>query len=277
MYVKVRTTSPWSPPYRCALVSTSGELLTQQSGRDIDKAHLVARLGQGPLGEAFAPHVGSRTNVRFMTGSLFRQERKMNLSATHAILKAMDPTNSELVFLVMRREFKAWKITVGCPAPIPEFMKIHPGLPYRCTSSLDAMACNWPLGVLPPSSGALAIAVLFGLFRCKMVRLYGFANVDRSLPYHYWKDGSNHDNASTAKWYRSRARQGLHQFELEHRLMHDVLGGCSWDLHVERYRDACATRFGGAAEASETCTKSTAGAGQADSKHRRRDTRSSRS
>ena len=248
-------TSPWLPKWRCALVSTSGELLTKRDGGKIDQHQLVARLGQAPLGEARKPHVGSRTNVRFITGSFFKLNatRKVNVPALHAILDAMDPENSEVVFLVMKREYKSWPQLAGCPPPIPPFMRRHPGLPYRCTTSLDAVACNWPSALLPPSSGALAISVLFGLFRCKTIRLFGFANTDRSLPYHYWSDGSVHDGMTTAQWYQSRASLGLHKFDHEHRLMHDVLGGCSWVLRADRYRNACSTRFTGAAAAALSC------------------------
>ena len=120
-------------------------------------------------------------------------------------------------------------------------MQQHPGFPYRCTVHDDA-ACQWP-GIRQASSGVKGITLLIETFRCKTVSLYGFANEDLTLPYHYWRDGSNHDGVTSAKWYASRVKLRTHDFAQEHKLMHDVLGGCSWVVSAERYHAACRSQF----------------------------------
>ena len=242
---------------RCALVSTSGELLSKRQGPEIDATPLVMRLGQAPVGGEFAPHVGTKTSVRYLAGSFFQAFRHMNHTVLHETLDSMRAERSEVVWAVLAREFAPWHEAVGCPHPIAVFMKHHPGLPYRCTQSAaqEAQNCGWP-GIRQPSSGVVGVSLLFGVFGCQSVSLYGFANEDTSMPYHYWRDGSHHDNATTATWYASRAKSRTHHFDREHRLMHDVVGGCSWELTRERYQEACRTRFADAAKA--TCSSNAA-------------------
>ena len=241
---------------RCALVSTSGELLAKQQGPAIDAIPLVMRLGQAPVEGEFAPHVGTRTSVRYLAGSFFQAFRHMNHTALHATLNTMRAERSEVVWTVLPREFAPWHEAVGCPHPITAFMQQHPGLPYRCTTTAaqEAERCGWP-GIRQPSSGVVGISLLFGVFGCKSVALFGFANDNTSLPYHYWRDGSHHDNATTAMWYSNRIKSRTHHFDREHRLMHDVVGGCSWELTRERYQEVCRTRFAAAPAAS--CSSST--------------------
>lgn len=231
----------------CALVSTSGALLASEDGQTIDSMPLVARLGQAPVGGAFAPHVGRRTAVRFVASSFFESTRHMNASAMHAELAALDGGSSEVVFLIAPLEVR-WRAHAGCPSHICAFMRQHPGLPYRCTKlragpRSDPLSCEWPMehasGRL--SSGAQAVSLLFGAFGCSSIRLFGFENRDQSLPYHYWHDASVHAGTTIREWYEKR--RDRHDFEAEHRVMHDVLGACSWELEAERYQHACRTDF----------------------------------
>ena len=251
---------------QCALVSTSGELLSKRLGSEIDGNDLVMRLGQAPAGGSLAPYVGNRTSVRYLAGSFFQVFRHMNYSLMHATLEEMQPTNSEVVWVVVQREVlkylqdqgkpsKPWHEAAGCPPPIPEFMKWHPALPYRCAIRNEKDACIWP-GTRQLSSGGIAISLLFETYSCQSVVLYGFANEDPTLPYHYWKDGSQHDNVTTGQWYKNREKIRTHVFEREHRLMHDVLGGCSWTVTAERYRQACQTKFAEEKAATKACASS---------------------
>tara|TARA_B110000046_G_scaffold175013_1_gene199341 strand:- start:760 stop:1050 length:291 start_codon:yes stop_codon:yes gene_type:complete len=44
-----------------------------------------------------------------------------------------------------------------------------------------------------------------------------------------------------------------HNFELEHKLIHDVVGDCSWNATADRHREACDSRFEGANETLRKC------------------------
>ena len=81
------------------------------------------------------------------------------------------------------------------------------------------------------SSGAYALEVLFDVYHCSRVRLYGFGVTNLSLPYHYWQDGSIHDGASAKQWY-AWDRPGKHDFMLEHEVMYNELGNGSWEVHA---------------------------------------------
>ena len=130
---------------RCALVSTSGELLTRRLGAEIDAHDFVLRLGQAPAGGEYAPFVGSRTSTRYIAGSVFQPFRHMNYSSMHATLDTMQAERSEAIFVVVPREVAPWRERAGCPSQIVEFMKQHAGLPYRCVTNLDVLEeCEWP-------------------------------------------------------------------------------------------------------------------------------------
>ena len=126
-----------------------------------------------------------------------------------------------------------------CPPAIDKFMVKHPTLRYRCIH-FDEVLCKWAAKGEPPATGgALAISVLFEQYDCEMVRLYGFANSNLDAPYHYWRDGSSHDQVSTRDWYKSRLKRKTHDFQKEHQIMHDLLGRCSWNITGNSYRKAC--------------------------------------
>ena len=227
---------------RCALVSTSGEMLAHRDGSAIDAHEFVMRLGQAPVDAMYAPHVGTRTSVRYIAGSFFLAIRHMNHSSMHSILDSMLASQSEVVWILVPREVKPWHEQAGCPPLIADFMRQHAGLPYRCVMN-SISECPWPSAIRQPSSGAVAISLLFGVYHCQTVQLFGFANTNLSMPYHYWRDGSSHDDATSAQWYASRAHSRTHYFEEEHVIMYNVLGNCSWTLRSDAYWRACENHF----------------------------------
>lgn len=249
---------------RCALVSTSGELLASRHGAAIDAHRLVMRIGQAPVSSALRVHIGRRTSIRYIAGSFFAGWRKNNATMLHDILRELSVESSEVVIVVTTPyDAHGWREAVGCPQHISSFMSAHSGLAFRCLAlhplpsvNRDFHACVWPTNV-QLSSGAVAISLLFGVFGCASVSLFGFANENASMPYHYWRDGSIHDGATAAEWYAKRKERALHDFDKEHWIMHSVLGDCSWTLRAERYHKLCqrsgSARTGLVDAAKRTC------------------------
>ena len=128
----------------------------------------------------------------------------------------------------------------SCPHAVNRLMEPFEGASrYRCADA--AIGCAGIAGRAKPSGGAVALALLIEHFACSSVALYGFAGNNLSLPYHYWKDGSQSDGVSANKWYGIRygLHAQIHQFRREHMLMHHVLGNCSWTVNAERFRERC--------------------------------------
>lgn len=270
-------------PQTCALVSTSGGLLAERHGRAIDAATIVARIGSAPLSKELERHVGRRTTVRLIPTSFFttssgrtnhshRIGAKMNHTHMHGVIADMEP-DAEVVFMVRLTDpafaGTAWREkSGGCPTRVTEFMAQHPRTRVRCISA-KLSQCRWPFRV--PSGGFVALAVLFERYQCETVRLYGFANANASLPYHYWSEGSLHDGVSTRDWYGRRSK--VHNFTHEHLLMHDVLGRCSWHATATRYREYCRKQESSAYANSRRC----AGGGAASAIVEHQDERNVRS
>ena len=243
-------------PRLCALVSTAGGLLSRKHGSAIDAASIVARVGQSPVGGRFEQHVGTRTSVRFVSTSFFNTHNtRMNTKHMHKIIEEMACSNSDtqIVFMVRRSDLHMQNATEGpgeivCPRAIVNFMARHSRMTVRCMSA--TLRCRWPLKTLP-TGGFVALGLLLERFDCDTVRLFGFENDNHSLPYHYWSEGSAHDGVSTGDWYSRRSM--WHNFELEHALIRDVVGRCSWNATAGRYQEACDRRFEGADEELRKC------------------------
>ena len=225
----------------CALVSTSGDLLSRRDGAAIDKHRIVARIGQAPVID-YEEHVGSKTTIRFISPSFLERRRKVNITALRELFDAKLPkrgitvSGGEKDLRWADRSSGTWirPTSIGevlfvsnaytanqdndeedCPPAIDKFMAKHPTLRYRCIH-FDEVLCKWAAKGEPPATGgALAISVLFEQYDCEMVRLYGFANSNLDAPYHYWRDGSSHDQVSTRDWYKSRLKRKTHDFQKE--------------------------------------------------------------
>ena len=196
----------------------------------------------------------------------------MNHTHMHGVIADMEP-DAEVVFMVRLTDpafaGTAWREkSGGCPTRVTEFMAQHPRTRVRCISA-KLSQCRWPFRV--PSGGFVALAVLFERYQCETVRLYGFANANASLPYHYWSEGSLHDGVSTRDWYGRRSK--VHNFTHEHLLMHDVLGRCSWHATATRYREYCRKQESSAYANSRRC----AGGGAASAIVEHQDERNVRS
>ena len=55
----------------CAIVGSSGSLLTRRAGEEIDTHSAIFRFNDAPV-LGYEPHVGSRTTIRFCNGQNFR-------------------------------------------------------------------------------------------------------------------------------------------------------------------------------------------------------------
>ena len=242
---------------RCALVSTSGELLASEQGHLIDTVPIVARIGQGPVTPELAKYVGSRSSVRIIAMAFLNSKRRgfvLQLEQMHRSLSELDAEGREVLWVGNGKD--DLQVT-GCTRPVRDFMRSHPGLPFHCVSAKfgvtrRANACFGATHERTPrllSTGALAVSFLFERYGCNSLMLFGFGESGNlSLPYHYWHDRSVHDGETSAEWYAKRAKMVIgrgankmygHDFVREHRVMYSMLGRCSWSLRREAYVQEC--------------------------------------
>ena len=183
---------------RCALVTTSGALLNFTYGPLIDAADYVIRVGQGPV-KGFENHIGSKTNARVMSESLFQKYRQIDLSNVAALSDAAD-----LVFLLAKVTFD----TLRFQSMIRHATVLHINRP--------PLVC----GVKNPTTGLSALYISFSVLGCASTRVFGFEDLSNAK-YHYFSDGrqDGSDKKRADQWYADRKKRGYHDFVREHALV----------------------------------------------------------
>ena len=230
------------PPVECALVSTSGALLERRQGVEIDDARHVIRLGSAPVTPSLAPFVGGRTTVRYVKQAVFLngQTTRINHTLLHDVFLQMAAAAE-------RSEIWYSQGSAGV-CNTRGLARVHYDrglgrLPLRCVPTKCACAPKDReiMGLTrKASSGLLGLALAFRLLpECDVVRLWGFGNENESLPYHYWRDGSELDAQSTADQYRLATQNHGHDFRGEHAYVHRVLGGGTWAVRRDAFEGAC--------------------------------------
>ena len=208
----------------CALVGTSGTLLTRRQGAEIDAAVHVFRLGLAPIGDHWAPFVGRRTTARFIKQSVM-------VSGAHRV-------NKTLAAMVLRElasqgqagrceeQPEVWYSQGSLGVCVERLLKgfhVHYAqaalLPIRCVPT--TLMCLPPRGrptpPRKPTSGMIALGLLHALApRCMSVRLYGFGTSGGDdAPYHYWSDGTELDGVRARSHYDAEANGVGHSFGAE--------------------------------------------------------------
>lgn len=209
----------------CALVSTSGALLTRHDGPRIDAHDRVIRTGQGPI-HGFEAYVGSRTDYRVMSIALYDKSRRMNI--TH--LKQQIQYKERFVYTKDTKKCKTAAMmhskTIGATVP--------------CMCFVHARQCRALAAFRRDLSSGLEAAVFaFQVLGCGTLTPFGFNTTEneRAL-YHYWRDGSSHDSHSGIAWYRSRMKKAGHDFRREHHFLRSLTTP-SGVITRERYKEAC--------------------------------------
>ena len=183
---------------KCALVTTAGALLNFTYGPLIDAADFVIRVGQGPV-KGFENHVGSKTNVRVMSESLFQKYRNINLSNV-----AMLSDVADIVLLLT----KVTSYSLRFKSMIKHATVLHIKPP--------PFVCN----IKNPTSGLRALYISFSVLGCESTRVFGIEDISNAK-YHYFSEGrqDRSDNTYAHLWYTDRKRRGYHDFEREHTLI----------------------------------------------------------
>lgn len=186
---------------KCALVSSSGALLQEKNGARIDSHDMVARVGVGPADPK--EHTGSFTTVRFIADSVFTA-RKSNLTVVASLLRRESSATIYMLDLC--------RLCQVCPNAVLKFHRQNMLSAANCYNKHNR--CIRKLVNADPSGGMASVFLMFKLFPCVTLRLFGFETAE-TLPYHYWLDGSDHDRISSRRWYDSRKLRG-HDFRREH-------------------------------------------------------------
>ena len=194
----------------CAVVSSAGYLLQFKNGKNIDGADYVLRSGQGPSA-GFEQHVGSRTDLRILRYSNFKNEAERNpYNFGDNIVVDFDkvePFESPFPLKEYKNRDKLLSRTVP-------YITYHAGLSSKVRSSSLLKCFNSSRDM---SSGFRALAMILSeLSVCTEVRAYGFLGLEhQDTPYHYW-DGSA--SRTSREQYDSRERRkGGHLFRVEQR------------------------------------------------------------
>ena len=184
----------------CAVVGSSGTLLYERFGKEIDSHDIIVRFNDAPT-EGFEPIVGGRSSVRVLnTKAAFTALRRCAHAGTCEVKHRSCCPQDATILLNSGRPSVAECFQRACgPAPnIYEAMANHP-----LVNSLRAESN----GTGRIMSGAYGVAIALLLCQ-KNVTLYGFSAADstsssspsvlRDTPYHYYVRG-------TINWIRTPA------------------------------------------------------------------------
>ena len=144
----------------CAIVGSSGVLLSTMKGQEIDSHDAVIRFNKAPT-KGFETYVGSRTSLRLVNTNhaLFR-------SANETVIQQMQ---SRTGWMIYRKIMK-----VGRGNGIPHFV-FHPKFSSFVSSNTRAL----------PTNGYFALWL--SLHKCARVTMYGFFHsATFKFPYHYF-------------------------------------------------------------------------------------------
>ncbi len=113
-----------------------------------------------------------------------------------------------------------------------------PNLEHTCFDAKDHKCMLTPRG-RDTSTGLDAVFFAFYNVSCDSLTLYGFATQEAlDMPYHYWTDGSNHDNKTARFWYRSRVNsQYGHDFVREHKALYAL--STDWTISRSSFHAKC--------------------------------------
>ena len=200
----------------CALVSSSGQLQRAAFGAAIDSNDLVARFGAAPT-RGYETDVGSSTHARLLsTAVALGKKGGSRANLTELAAQLQDPRLRHVIWF--HDPTKMGRATIDMVASFARRTDL------RHTIILQRSECGSLFtshGV--PTVGVLALEHAFAPpLRCKQVHLFGFwpaAQTNASAPYHYWRDGSQHDGATIGEWYRARRDKRMHDFDSEHAAM----------------------------------------------------------
>lgn len=185
---------------RCALVSSSGEMLAGRLGPDIEAHDVVVRFNAAPT-EGLGRHVGNRTDVRLVSSP----------EASELVLSQQLVTPAVLLRQRAMEVVDAYVANGTVPIIVPE-----------CPEVEDRVAGS------DPSTGFLG--VLFFAHACSSVDLYGFIVRDLDAPYHYYGDLSRSQRAHFQSREQSEAG---HKYIMERSIIEDhTFEGAENVLHV---------------------------------------------
>lgn len=213
----------------CAVVGTSGMLLTQKHGDWIDKHDIVLRINFAPL-HSFERHVGMHTTARVMQMETF--------------------SNDPQYQAVLRKETRDY-------GGVPRIVSCHPPFDGRCTKRRFAQVFN---RVSPGTAhlmstyvarsaarrfrnsrqrsvttGMLAIEASLAAPQCRRIRVFGFADGRcSSACYHYYQMPCVH---TEGHFFNSSlvATAGYHNFAAQA----EVLAALNQSGRIEWILDAC--------------------------------------
>ena len=230
------------PPVECALVSTSGALLERRQGVEIDDAprHPDWLCAGDAWSQALLAGGRRRSATRSRRcSSTARRRGSTTRRCTTCSCRWRPRPNA-------RRSGTRRGGAGVCNTRGSRRVHYDRGLgrpPPRCVPTKCACAPKDReiMGLTrKASSGLLGLALAFRLLpECDVVRLWGFGNENESLPYHYWRDGSELDAQSTADQYRLATQNHGHNFRGEHAYVHRVLGGGTWAVGRDAFEGAC--------------------------------------
>merc|ERR1719311_1895115 len=169
---------------RCAVVSSSGALLKNDYGCDIDAADVVFRVNDAPV-TGFEKHVGSSENVRVMWNTGLMHGYSLNKSGVSYLLRG-DPLSEELRSLPSKypeSRFYGW--TIRMEEEVTDVLR-----EIYSDRWLQPTSCN------TVTTGCMAM--LFAMSFCGVVEAFEFAPSLHAAdaPYHYYGMHSAGENAS---------------------------------------------------------------------------------
>lgn len=223
---------------RCALVSTSGDLLLHRDGERIDHYDMVLRLGQAPV-HGYEPHIGRRTDVRVMAGSVFQDWRWNRSSDRDGILQRLLGTSSERVLVLQGPTAEA--------VLTPSRLGLDATFEFVRGEGLSALSCGrHSAAAIHLTTGLKALLLSFSpLVNCTSTTLFGFLDQDPRAAYHYFRDGrvDGSESSNVSRWFEDRRARGYHDFAKEHRVMRLLInasGGASMrTIHKSTFHAKC--------------------------------------
>ena len=218
---------------RCAVVGSSGSLLRQAAGAEIDAHDIVLRINIAPT-DRFERHAGSRTTLDLFWPHETHHEKFARREAVATgppplgVLVADDYGPSLTAFFRAQRE-RQQRAQNGSSAgrQPPPFYLASDQLTDRAVGALCDAAdggATWPTQTteMRPSTGLLAAVLAQQV--CSAVSLYGFDDVTDCEPHHYWGSVPAAAAACTNQTRLSSSVQGVcncHSLETEHRILRE--------------------------------------------------------
>ncbi len=204
------------PPFRlprgasCAVVGSSGTLLSSGLGSEIDAHTAVLRMNLAPAGGKWAADAGARTTLRIYTDKSYQRSPGMDLVGGPPTIGGGggggNRTRSQSTGLLYCMA-QGW---VGKCMHAPGLWHVNPVFVRHLRAHLDEHRGRGRL----PSAGLLSVAM--SLTQCETVSIYGFGNASDAASAgacgHYWDCGR-----AQSKYFGGKS--GYHDWQAQWRLL----------------------------------------------------------